>query len=159
MIMVFLQENVGASMWKPPSQGSEFDWSSCKYKEKHHYEVEPLGVCRIFERNRSWLYVCKIPFHMNETSEQNRHHYFEEVTFSFQGKCHAQNWAGSLNFIKRRISFFHILYVSALKGRPCLQGNCFEQVKSFLKNGHTQKHNRKAELLTWGNIIKADCNL
>jgi hypothetical protein len=25
------------------------------------------------------------------------------------------------------------------KGMPCLQGNYFEEVKSFLKNGHTRK--------------------
>jgi hypothetical protein len=34
-----------------------------------------------FERYRPWLYVCNMPFHMSETCEQNRLHYFEEVKF------------------------------------------------------------------------------
>ena len=40
--------------------GEPFDWKACNTTEKDYYEVEPLGVCSIFGRNRSWLYVCNM---------------------------------------------------------------------------------------------------
>jgi len=45
---------------------------------------------------------------MNETSEQNRQHYFEEISFSFKKMSH-KKMRGRLSFIKGCIAFFHTL--------------------------------------------------
>jgi hypothetical protein len=51
---------------------------------------------------------------MNETSEQNRQQYFEEVKSELKNiKCHTEKMRGRLNCIKGRIASFHILYFSA----------------------------------------------
>ena len=62
IMMVLKKEGVGASMGKASfTRGGEpFNWKACNTTEKDYYEVEPLGVCSIFGRNRSWLYVCNM---------------------------------------------------------------------------------------------------
>ena len=50
---------------------------------------------------------------MNKTSEQNRHHYFENVTSFLSKQMSCKELRGGLNFVKRRISSYHIFYVSA----------------------------------------------
>ena len=136
-----------------------------------------------FERNLSWLYVCNIPFHTNETSQQKNIIILKKWRVSFQNKCHAKNPEGVWTLLKgvfplSTYCMFLQEYCFLLEGRPYLQSNCFEEVKSFLKNGHTRNTLGRLSfikgciaffhilygsagilLLTWGNIIKADCNL
>ena len=62
IMMVLKKESVGASMGKASfTRGGEpFNLKACNNTEKDYYEVEPLGVCSIFGRNRSWLYLCNM---------------------------------------------------------------------------------------------------
>ena len=113
-------------------------------QKKDHYEVEPLRAWLSFERNRLWLYVCNMPFHMGEASEQNRQHYFEEVNSVLQKCMSCRKVRGSLNFTKGCIASFHILhfflqeYCFLFKGLPCLQNNYFEVVY-FLRKWSCRK--------------------
>ena len=61
------------------------------------------------ERDRSWLYVCNMPFPMSETFGQKRQHYFEEVNSFLQYTCHTENMKERLNCSKGRVVSFHIL--------------------------------------------------
>ena len=62
------------------------------------------------ESDRSWLYVCNLPVHMNDTSEQNRQHYFEKVNSLLKNTCHTDKMRGRLKCIEGHIVFFHILF-------------------------------------------------
>ena len=91
--------------------------------------------------------------HMNDTSEQNRHHYFEEVTFfPFKANVMQRIERESELYCKRRIhlsTYCMFLQESCflLKGRPCLQGNWFQEVKSFLKKWSYKKHNKRLSFI------------
>jgi hypothetical protein len=47
---------------------------------------------------------------MNDTSEQNRQHYFEKVNSLLKNTCHTDKMRGRLKCIEGHIVFFHILF-------------------------------------------------
>ena len=78
--MVFLKEGVGASMGKASfTRGEPFDKKNAIIQRNHYNEVESLGVCNIFWKKQVMVVCVQYAFNMNETSEQNKQHYFEEV--------------------------------------------------------------------------------
>ena len=52
--------------------------------------------------------MCAIAFNMNDTSEQNKQHHFEEVkSFKYEGRTIMR---GRLTFMKGRVASVHILF-------------------------------------------------
>ena len=106
-----------------------------------------LGVCSIFLKQTRHGCMCAIypSIWMKHLDKKNRNHYFEEVTSFLSKQMSCKELRGSLNFIKRRSSSFHILYVSAYCFLKEDLVYWFEEVKS-LKKWKYKKQNRKAEL-------------
>ena len=102
------------------------------------------------ERDRSWMNVCNMPFHMNETSEQNRQQYFEEVKSELKNKCHTEKMRGRRTASKdvlHRSTYCIFLqeYCFLLKGVPCIQGNFLKKWNVSKEQAH-KKNEGKAEL-------------
>ena len=143
---MFLTESVHATMRKASLTSLwAISLKSMQYlvQKKDRYEVEPLRAWLSFERNRLWLYVCNMPFHMGEASEQNRQHYFEEVNSVLQKCMSCRKVRGSLNFTKGCIASFHILHFFCKNTASYLKDYLvFKTIILkwciFLENGHAE---------------------
>ena len=104
----------------------------------------PCVYVAFFERYRPWLYVCNMPFHMNETSEQHRQPYFEEVKSIHKQISGRKSERGDqlqrMHCIFTHIVLFYINTISHL-GQEYLvfKAIILKKLSPFLKNGHSRK--------------------
>ena len=89
---------------------------------------------------------------MNDTSEQNRQHYFEKVNSLLKNTCHTDKMRGRLKCIKGHIVFFHILFfckntASYLREYLVFKAIILNKLNLSKKKCHTKKMRRKLSFI------------